>query len=64
MDQAKEYLKQSNGVQTVVITSLLDEFEDEIKKMKGKIMDIGCGPGNHTRNLLLPKFPKDTIVVG
>lgn len=64
MDQAKEYLKQSSGVQYPVITSLLDEFEDEVKKMKGTFVDIGCGPGNHTKNFLLPKLPKDAIMVG
>lgn len=64
MDQAKEYLNQTDGVQYEVITSLLDEFEDEVKTMRGTIMDIGCGPGNLTKDLLLPKFTKDTNIVG
>ena len=62
MNDAEKYMQVSQTYP--VIKSLLDEFEDEVGKMKGKCMDIGCGPGNISRKLILPKLPPDSTLVG
>ncbi|XP_034950566.1 juvenile hormone acid O-methyltransferase [Chelonus insularis] len=43
---------------------VIEEFADELAVMHGKCIDIGCGPGHITKELILPKLPTDSIVVG
>ncbi|XP_031845539.1 juvenile hormone acid methyltransferase isoform X2 [Nomia melanderi] len=43
---------------------VIEEFGKEISEMKGKCIDIGCGPGNVTKTLLLPKLAPEVQVVG
>ncbi|XP_076655826.1 juvenile hormone acid methyltransferase [Halictus rubicundus] len=43
---------------------VIEEFEKEISEMRGKCVDIGCGPGNVTKTLLLPKLAPEAELVG
>ncbi|XP_011300747.1 uncharacterized protein [Fopius arisanus] len=43
---------------------ILEEFDDKFKSMKGKIVDIGCGPGKVSKDLLLPKIGENASVIG
>lgn len=43
---------------------VIEEFEKEISEVRGKCIDIGCGPGNVTKTLLLPKLAPEVEVVG
>ncbi|XP_011136436.2 juvenile hormone acid O-methyltransferase-like [Harpegnathos saltator] len=52
------------NIQRVHVQRLIDEFEEEIKHMSGKCMDIGCGPGDLTRDILLPALDSKAVVTG
>lgn len=42
----------------------VEEFSDELGEMYGDCIDIGCGPGTVSRDLLLPKMPSSTMLTG
>lgn len=63
MDTVEEYME-AHDMQRQDALEVIEEFSDEIAKMRGKCIDIGCGPGSVTRQLLLPKLPADASVVG
>lgn len=63
MDLIGEYME-AHDLQTQDALDLIEEFSDEIAEMRGKCIDIGCGPGSVTRRLFLPKLPTDASVVG
>ncbi|XP_014467224.1 PREDICTED: serine protease hepsin-like [Dinoponera quadriceps] len=46
------------------VMALMDEFEEELKTMSGKCMDIGCGPGDITKNITLPSLDKSAVMIG
>ncbi|XP_028982074.1 juvenile hormone acid O-methyltransferase isoform X1 [Diachasma alloeum] len=62
MNQPKEYAE-SNDLTYRDVDDLIKEFPEEFKKMKGRIIDVGCGPGNITKGLLLPNVEKDAVIV-
>lgn len=64
MHDTENYIKFSLAITTPVIESTLDEFEDICKKMKGKCLEIGCGPGNYSRELILPRLSPECSLVG
>ncbi|XP_033226593.1 juvenile hormone acid O-methyltransferase-like [Belonocnema kinseyi] len=64
MHDAENYIKVSHAQTFPVYKSMLDEFENELSQMKGKCLDIGCGPGNHSRDLILPKLSPECSIVG
>lgn len=59
----EEYVK-SSKFQYKDALEVIEEFGKEISEMKGKCIDIGCGPGNVTRTLLLPKLSPEVQLIG
>lgn len=45
-------------------SEVIEEFADELAMMHGRCIDIGCGPGHVTKEIILPKLPNDAVVVG
>lgn len=54
----------SNNVQTRNVQLLIEEFADDLRDMSGECMDIGCGPGNLTNDLLLPALHPNATMIG
>ncbi|KAG7197710.1 hypothetical protein KM043_014470 [Ampulex compressa] len=46
------------------VSDTVEEFANEISKMEGRCIDIGCGPGNVSALLILPKLPPQAKLVG
>lgn len=63
MANPTEYLS-SNYIQTFNIQQIINEFDDELAVMSGKCMDIGCGPGDITKNILLEALASDAKMIG
>lgn len=63
MIDAKGYTKVNNASQESV-ACLINEFEDKLINIFGKCMDVGCGPGDITRNILLPALDPKAIMIG
>ncbi|XP_076628284.1 juvenile hormone acid methyltransferase [Colletes latitarsis] len=63
MFMAEEYVNASK-VQYQDAMDIIEEFDKEISETKGKCIDVGCGPGEVTKRLLLPKLPSGVEVVG
>ncbi|XP_025157387.1 juvenile hormone acid O-methyltransferase isoform X2 [Harpegnathos saltator] len=63
MVNPSEYSRNMNISRTFV-RRLIDEFEEEIKCMSGKCMDIGCGPGDITKDILLPALDAKAVITG
>ncbi|KAK0170944.1 hypothetical protein PV328_008720 [Microctonus aethiopoides] len=45
-------------------SDIVEEFTDELAAMHGTCIDIGCGPGNITNDLILTKLPNDANIIG
>jgi len=60
---AKEYAS-CDDMQKLRILNIIDEFEEDIAQMSGKCMDIGCGPGDITKDILLPALNPNAIITG
>lgn len=54
----------SDKVQKYRITSIIEEFSDDLMKISGKCIDIGCGPGDITKELLLPILGPNAQIIG
>ncbi|XP_053981045.1 juvenile hormone acid O-methyltransferase [Hylaeus anthracinus] len=63
MNMVEEYVNTSK-LQYQDAIDIIDEFHKEISETRGKCIDVGCGPGDVTKNLLLPKLPSGVEVVG
>lgn len=59
----EEYMNASK-MQYDDASDTVKEFEKELSQIKGKCLDIGCGPGHVTYNLVLPKLHERTQLVG
>ncbi|XP_072747975.1 juvenile hormone acid O-methyltransferase-like [Anoplolepis gracilipes] len=53
-----------NDLQKSKVLNLVDEFEEDLIQMSGKCMDIGCGPGDITKNILLPALNPNAVMIG
>lgn len=53
-----------NKLQRRHVSELVEEFADELMTTSGKCMDIGCGSGNITKNILLPALAPDATMIG
>ncbi|KAG7197701.1 hypothetical protein KM043_014461 [Ampulex compressa] len=63
MNLPKEY-ENASALQFNDVMDIVEEFTKEISEMEGKCIDIGCGPGNVTALLILPKLPPQAELVG
>ncbi|XP_015115624.1 juvenile hormone acid O-methyltransferase isoform X2 [Diachasma alloeum] len=63
MNRPEEYAA-SNGLQYRDVNNLIKEFPEDFREMQGRVIDVGCGPGNITKDLLLPNVGKDAMVIG
>ncbi|XP_071560683.1 juvenile hormone acid O-methyltransferase-like [Temnothorax nylanderi] len=63
MGSPKDYIA-SNEVQKCKILSIIDEFSEDLKDVHGKCMDIGCGPGDTTKEFVLPNLGSDAQIIG
>ncbi|XP_012227383.1 juvenile hormone acid O-methyltransferase [Linepithema humile] len=43
---------------------IIEEFEDDFKGMSGKCMEIGCGYGDTTKDILLPALDPNAVIIG
>jgi len=64
MEMAEDYVNKGNTMQRRDAQDIIDEFGTELKKMRGKCLDIGSGPGDITKKMLLPILPHDAKVIG
>ncbi|CAK9795096.1 Juvenile hormone acid O-methyltransferase [Anthophora quadrimaculata] len=63
MYMVKEYANASK-TQYRDALDVIEEFEKELSEMKGKCIDIGCGPGDVTKRLILPRLSPEAELVG
>ena len=59
----EEYVKAST-IQYRDAADIIGEFAEEMSEMKGKCLDIGCGPGIVTKELILPNLSPKAKLVG
>ncbi|XP_036144541.1 juvenile hormone acid O-methyltransferase-like [Monomorium pharaonis] len=63
MTSPKDY-SASNMIQKYHITLIIEEFIEKLNDMCGKCMDIGCGPGDITKDFLLPALHPQAQIIG
>lgn len=64
MDQVDEY-SNNNTVTGKDTYDVLEAHSQYFRWNKGeKVLDIGCGPGDVTANIVLPFLPEDCTLVG
>ncbi|KAL6260557.1 hypothetical protein P5V15_008078 [Pogonomyrmex californicus] len=63
MEMPEEYVK-ANAMPRRDVLDIIEEFSSELSQIQDKCIDIGSGPGDITKDLLLPLLPHDVEVVG
>ncbi|XP_011263582.2 juvenile hormone acid O-methyltransferase [Camponotus floridanus] len=63
MESPESYLANSNMQRRDTI-EIIVEFSCELSNMRGKCIDIGCGPGQITKDILLPFLSEETEMIG
>jgi len=54
----------NNKLQREKAINLIEEFKEDLKNISGKCMDIGCGPGDVTKEIILPALHPNAVVIG
>ncbi|KYN28213.1 PREDICTED: juvenile hormone acid O-methyltransferase-like [Trachymyrmex cornetzi] len=54
----------SNSSQREKAFAITDEFNEYLKNISGKCIDIGCGPGDVTKDVILPALNPNAVVIG
>ncbi|KYQ53175.1 Putative methyltransferase 235L [Trachymyrmex zeteki] len=54
----------SNRSQREKAFAIIDEFNEYLKNISGKCIDIGCGPGDVTKDIILPALDPNAVVIG
>lgn len=63
MENPETYIQKS-AVQKRNIQHIIDQHTNVLKDISGKCMDVGCGPGNSTFELLLPTLHPNATLIG
>nr|XP_012233086.1 PREDICTED: uncharacterized methyltransferase-like protein SPBC21C3.07c [Linepithema humile] len=63
MVNSRDYAS-SDNIQRYNVSRLIDKFADDLKKISGKCMDIGCGPGDVTNDILLSSLDPNAVIIG
>jgi len=63
MASPKDY-NVSNKLQRYVISSIIEEFSEDLMNICGKCMDVGCGSGDTTKEFLLPNLGLNAKIIG
>ncbi|XP_060821495.1 juvenile hormone acid O-methyltransferase [Bombus pascuorum] len=63
MNTVEEYINASK-LQYRDAFDIVEEFKEEMSEMRGKCIDIGCGPGDVTNKLILPRLSLEAELVG
>lgn len=63
MNMVEEYVNASKS-QYRDAFDIIEEFKKEMSEMRGKCIDIGCGPGDVTKKLILPRLSLEAELVG
>ncbi|KAG5324826.1 JHAMT methyltransferase, partial [Pseudoatta argentina] len=53
-----------NEVQKRGVSIAIKEFAKYLKNISGTCMDVGCGPGDITNNMLLPSLDSNAVMIG
>lgn len=64
MEETLETYVQADSIQRRDALDVIEEFSDQINQMRGNCIDIGCGPGTVTKELLMPKLPSNSFLHG
>ncbi|XP_011871884.1 PREDICTED: uncharacterized protein LOC105564253 [Vollenhovia emeryi] len=64
METAEDYVNGGSIMQRRDVQDFVEEFDYEMSKMGGRCLDIGSGPGDITKELILPLLSNDAEIVG
>ncbi|XP_018045493.1 PREDICTED: juvenile hormone acid O-methyltransferase-like [Atta colombica] len=53
-----------NEIQKRGVLIAIKEFAKDLKSISGTCMDVGCGPGDITYNMLLPSLDSNAVMIG